>query len=485
MLETAIEVGKPQPLGVSEATGRVLPEIADKDLAYLTSKGELEASAEKAARARAQDQLSHFGLSGEAGDANNLGQAGWGVIFPPDLDQKVKEAMEPLLAHRRAAANNLYKEFSGSSGFWRNDTAERWLARRGLSFGAVDPLRGVPYYLLIVGSPEDIPFEFQYSLDTFWAVGRLHFETPDEYRSYANSVLEYETASSVTQSRNVAMFATEHDFDSATQSFVRNVAQPMADPAQPRGPIGSAQRFDLLSFVGKKATKETLRDILRGTLPLGSPALLFTGTHGLEMAPDDELQSEKQGALVCQDWQGFGEIRPEHYFAASDLPSDAHIHGLIHFFFACYGAGYPRLDDFSRGGVNQRILSNQASISRLPQKMLAHESGALACLGHVERAWSYSFLNKKGDSQASNFRDVIARILKGDRVGNATDQFNLRWTVLSAELLTCLEEKEHGATVTLNDLSNRWVARNDARNYIILGDPAVQLRVSDMSGVPV
>jgi hypothetical protein len=202
------------------------------------------------------------------------------------------------------------------------------------------------------------------------------------------------------------------------------------------------------------------------------------------LAPSDPLQAEKQGALVCQDWQGVGRIVPDDYFAASDLPEDANFHGLIHLCFACYGAGYPRLDDFSRDGGNRRIISNQASLSRLPQKMLGNESGALACLGHVERAWAYSFLNPKGQSQADCFRDVIAGILKGDRIGKATDHFNLRWTVLSADLLDCLDIKKHGGSVTENELSCRWVARNDARNYVVLGDPAVRLRVSDMSRAP-
>jgi hypothetical protein len=74
-------------------------------------------------------------------------------------------------------------------------------------------------------------------------------------------------------------------------------------------------------------------------------------------------------------------------------------------------------------------------------------------------------------------------LLGGHRIGQATDDFNRRGSVLSAELTMLVEEQE--ATGTTEDivskLSNRWVARDDARNYLVLGDPAVRLRVEAMA----
>jgi hypothetical protein len=110
------------------------------------------------------------------------------------------------------------------------------------------------------------------------------------------------------------------------------------------------------------------------------------------------------------------------------------------------------------------------------------ERGALAVLGHMDRAFAYSFQNDRLSPQIQDMRDVLVALLKGWRVGRATDQFNLRWTVLSAELADILRDRKNGVS-SLSDavLANRWVARDDARNYVLLGDPAVRLRVEAMA----
>ena len=56
----------------------------------------------------------------------------------------------------------------------------------------------------------------------------------------------------------------------------------------------------------------------------------------------------------------------------------------------------------------------------------------------------------------------------------------MRWSVLGSDLQMLVEQNEF-APVPLPNLANRLVARDDARNYLVLGDPAVRLRVDAMA----
>jgi hypothetical protein len=108
------------------------------------------------------------------------------------------------------------------------------------------------------------------------------------------------------------------------------------------------------------------------------------------------------------------------------------------------------------------------------------QGGALATIGHVERAWGYSIAGPQGGRQLQPFQNAIGRILVGQPVGYAVKDFNERYAALSTNLSSLLEEIGFGAQVTDDELFRTWIERNDAQNYAVVGDPAVRLRVEDM-----
>ena len=155
---------------------------------------------------------------------------------------------------------------------------------------------------------------------------------------------------------------------------------------------------------------------------------------------------------------------------------------MIHFMFACYGGGWGKIDTFRDGPDGTALqIAPAAAFSRLPQAMLAHPNGgALATIGHVDRAWSYSFKSDSGATQITGLRSVLTNLMLGHRIGQATDAFNMRW----AAIATSLSDDLRAGGGDAGALAREWIARDDARNYIILGDPAVRLRVEQMPMLP-
>ncbi len=469
------------PLGVYADTGTRLPAIDEETLeSFAGEPAETEVS---------RDQLEakqgwHLGLD-DGFDPKALSECGWAVLYAPGTSEEVKKALSPLIEHRRKQVNNdrLFKVFEGVESYAPGETAAAWLAKGGknIEMRDVNPRKGVPYYVMIVGGPAEVPFEFQYGLDLFWAVGRLSFPTAAEYGRYAESVVAYETAAQVPTSRQMAVFAPRNGDDAAMGLFHENVVLPMQASSEIAPAFGEEQRFRRLGLTGEAATKEALEKIWLGKVAQGPPAVVFTGSHGMVFYAGDDRQVSQQGAIICEEWRGVDAPKASHYFPASDLPANAQVHGMVHFLFDCYGAGWPRNDTFARTSKRPPKIAEAPTVARLPQALLAHRNGgALAVLGHVDRAWSSSYRSKATGSQIDDFRSVMNRLMAGHCVGHATDRLNQRWSTLSIDLAEQLQRKANELPVDAEDLKGRWIARDDARNYVVLGDPAVRLRVQDM-----
>jgi hypothetical protein len=416
-------------------------------------------------------------------DPTDITQSGWGVVFNEKEDTRVKKAFEPLVTHRRKKVGNdaLVKVMEYRTG----EGLKEFLGRYGLAPGSKD-VEKVPYYLLLAGSPEKIPFTFGQLLDIEYAVGRLDFDQPEEYSAYIQALIAYESGPDVPNAKQVTFFGTRHPFDRATILSADQLVVPLANGrpaeggAQPKPGIAAQLGFQSSLFLGPAATKEQLRAILAPEPGSKPPALIFTASHGIGFPSGNADQLEKQGALLCQNWPGFGKINPNHYFAASDLPVNAQLNGMVTFHFACFGAGTPANDRFlHRPGIKPPVIAPKPFTAALPKALLAR--GALAVIGHIDRAWGYSFSTAEAGQQIYTFEKTVGRLLSGTPVGYAVKDFNERYATLSTNLNTLLETRSFGGKISDEELSQNWIERNDAEGYIVLGDPAVQLRVAELS----
>lgn len=425
-------------------------------------------------------------------DPRDLASAGWGAVLPaaltPDEDRRLRQALAPLLELRRAQAGGRFQLFAGPDGYRPGQSASDFMAQHGIGPGPVDPEK-MPYYLLLVGDADAIPYPVQHDLDLALAVGRIGFETPEELRRYAESVVAAE-AGNLTRPRRAAFLAPSHD--PATEMSCRGLVEPLARRigehlAGERRGAGQAEETNGWATETLLA-EDADRDAFESVLGRRAPAFAFTASHGVGFPADHPRQAALQGALLSQGWPGpgAGSLRREHYFAAEDVPRDGVVGGLVSFHFACYGAGTPYRDRFAhRTGGPVRSLAPKPLVARLPQRLLSHPNGgALAVIGHVDRAWGWSFV--WGQSyQIEAFDSTVREILDGYPVGAAMEHFGQRHGQLSAMLAGLWTRRRQGESVDDERFAGLWTAANDAGAYVILGDPAVRLapeRASEARG---
>lgn len=474
--------------GINGATGEYLfPQLTPRDISAIAQGADFGRRHMDDLKEKHQQTCEKKKALKSGKDPDNLADAGWGVIFAreyqnsPYKAEEIREALSPLLDHRRQQATQkderYYKEYIGSQGYYAGESKLKFLQNRKAGTGAVDPEK-VPYYLLIVGDPETIPYQFQYQLDVQYAVGRIYFDTLEEYGQYARSVVEAETGQ-ISLPKQVAFFGVRNNGDRATQYSADRLVKPLADWLRKEEPDWSVPEIS-----SADATKEKLSQLMGGA---ETPALLFTASHGVAFPKDHDRQFLHQGALLCQNWPGplkwKGELDPEaHYFAADDIGDNANVKGLIAFHFACFGAGTPKLNNFSRrANSGDAELASRSFMARLPQRLLCHpKGGALAVIGHVDRALSRSFLSQQGaKKQLAVFESALQSLIAGKPLGFAMEYFNQRYAELASDLQTELEEIENGKAANDDNLAELWTSSNDARNYAIIGDPAVRLTVGN------
>ncbi|HEU4733743.1 MAG TPA: hypothetical protein VFT22_37885 [Kofleriaceae bacterium] len=472
--------------GIDATTGAyLLPELDAHQVASAATGARLAGDDLRDVRVkRLEEGQVNFGVV-EGVDPNDLSQAGWAVVFPAAADGSetaarqaaIRDALAPLLLRRRAEAGHLYHEYAGELGYRAGETKQQYLARLGAGPGPVRPQK-VPYYLLLVATPDEIPFHIQYQLDVQYAVGRIAFDTVEEYARYARSVVAAETGQ-VARAPRASFFGVANPGDASTQLSADHLVAPLVEHLAGRG---EHHGFAVDSHLGDAATRARLVELLADP-----PALLFTASHGMGFPSGDAAQRDRQGALLCQDWPGPGNrVVREHYFTGDDLPAQADLRGMIGVLFACFGGGTPTRDDFARralGEASAKPLSPAPLIARLPQRMLGHPSGgALAVVGHIDRAWGSAFLwidpahKLETQNHLDVFESLLDSILAGKRLGYAMESFSSRYAELAADLSERIDRIQvDGEPYDEGELAHMWICSNDARNYAVLGDPAVRL----------
>lgn len=398
-----------------------------------------------------------------------LKESGWGVIFSKkEIERGAKDRLKPLLDLRKQQAGGNVTD-GGRFLSWEvqnvSDPLDFLYEHLGSSPGTIRPHK-VPYYLLLVASPQDIPFDVQFALSVNHAVGRIHFRQVEHYAFYADAVCGAEEQPP-ERPRRADLFAVQGAEDSTLEQLDSFLVQPLQKRLAKLDPSWSWQ--------GARLEDDSRDCLLRRLNGEDTPGILLTSCHGLSYERSDSGQSELQGALLCSD----GQVQ------ASDLealdPTKRSLHGLVAWMFSCFGAGTSHFEnypvDYLRGSNLPKYpeqLTDLEFLSRLPEILLAN--GALAVLGHVNRGWTLSFrwLHKFHVLEsAQSLEDSLVRFLRGARLGHAIRPLARRYSAVTAQLVPMIEALDANLSVHDYTLRLHRIAAMDARGFIVLGDPAV------------
>ncbi len=395
-------------------------------------------------------------------DPDDLSQAGWGVIIHEDEDPGILEALQPLLELRGAQAGKVrHMVFTDADRKRGIEAIDSFFDRYGTPPGDVEPgAEMLPYYLMILGSPQRIPFGFQAELDITHASGRLWFEDGQAFARYAENLVAQEK-DPISRCRELTLFGTDNG-DRITGLTSKYLVPPLAEKMAEIAP--DSWRVKVIE--PSKADKPTLAKMLAGP---DAPALLFTAGHG---AVSSKRALDLQGALICAEWQG-GKLKPEAYFSGADVLPEQDFRGTIPFFFACFSAGTPEYDSFAEPGKEPWKWHDFPFIGDLPQALLGHPRGPLAVIAHIDQAFQYSFLWNDNILGIAHFAGTYHRLMSGKRVGYAMEPFRRRYAAALASIKRARRRRQKMDDADIK----RWIGYQDARYYAVLGDPAVRLPV--------
>lgn len=395
---------------------------------------------------------------------DHLTQAGWAVVHPPGYGEVLDE-LEPLLALRAEQTGAACRQPIEID---PREEIDALYDRLKVPWGAADPKK-LPYYLLILGGPDEISFGQQQVMGQSRAVGRLCLERLSDYWTYARNVVAAEDRPR-RDPPEAAFFAAVNGDDRATRRTREQLVKPLADQIEDAHPWWRVRRLE-----DQAATRPNLLSLLTDQ----APPLLFTATHGLSVPYGDPRQRGLQGALIGSEWRGDGHpLSRDGYLAGEDLPGELGLDGAVAFLFACYGAGTPKHDSFwfKGGDAAPRRTADPPFVARLVQDLLSRPGGPAAVIGHVDRAWTSSFFWHRA-GQVDAFVDILCELIRGARVGDAISWLYDLGAAAMMNVFEMVQRRDSGEAFPQKLLDRNRLAAADSYNFVVCGDPAVRLPI--------
>jgi hypothetical protein len=327
----------------------------------------------------------------------------------------------------------------------------------------------LPFYLMIYGDPESVPWSLQFILGANRCVGRLSI-AGEALENYVTALLA-DFPGSPSDPYSVLVWAVDHGQDDITRVLRNQIADKL------RVAVKSDAEMKCTFLDGMSAPSDATGHRLIAALTKEKPGLIVTTSHGTtgpsangsdmrEMLglPVDELHKPLDPIALVADWQ----------------PS-----GAIWFCHACCSAGSDAPSNFSslfdESTEMHRLLTSIAalgpSVAPWPERLLGAKAPLRAFIGHVEPTFDFTLQNPlTGESMTSA---LVSALYPGlfRRKPRMPLGFAFRgWFNNRSPMFTSWDFEQSrydGKPEVVGKLLLYQLAMRDIQGTVILGDPAV------------
>jgi hypothetical protein len=410
-------------------------------------------------------------------------RVGWGLVLPdddavPEADRAAAlDAPEPIreLQRQRGEAPVLRYRPGDLTSLRRYFPDRPWkpLNIAASEFGVAEDR--IPRYLLICGSPGEVPWALQFILNSRYAVGRLDL-TGDELASYVGALLSG-WADDGPDPLSPVLWSTDHAPHDMSAVMKRTIATPVFDALASDADSGPGTLYIRRESGG--ATSPALRAALADR----RPGLIVTTSHGntggvvdarpaaatnLGFPVGEDLQLVDAAALLA-DWDPYGAIWYAHACASAGSSSETVYAGL-----------------FERDSEVDRMFRGVAGlgdvVAPLPRALLGHRRPARAFIGHVEPTFDWTISDpQSGQALAGGLRTALYTRLyaagKPYPVGVAFGPYFEPIGALALQHDRLHDAFERGDPVEGAALQ-AVLGLRDRASTVILGDPTVALSLA-------
>lgn len=400
---------------------------------------------------------------------------GWGIVVaePPEMAASVLAAgtdlPEPIQQLRKDRGNPPVLRY-------RKGWEQRFRLLRNYESG-IDLAIGqspagvggesIPRYLMIYGSPEDVPWELQYVLNAQYSVGRVHL-VKEQLENYIAAVRSGWKDSAACKKRTI-VWAVDQGGSDITALMRDAIAQKVYEKLSLDSDLKAGSQF--LDGAGQATAGN-----LVAALESAKPALVITTSHG-QTHPLDNLKTlgECLGFLVDQDYASAGP---------DTIMNKWQPDGAIWYAHACCSAGsagQTLFDGLTESGSEvDRILNGVAKlgdrVAPLPSAMLGCKKPLRAFIGHVEPTFDWTLQNPDTNQILSDSlqQALYTELYQPSPVGYSfRRRYDQLGTLFASYNQNQIEFNRGGDTraAMLKDI----LCARDVESMVILGDPAVAL----------